>query len=108
MYAPKLTPFAKRSSTQFSHSDLDKIQAEKCSIEGKDKIRRLLFMLSRIAILLTFSWLYTLANAQPAAVSVKQLLMSDELLSARMVIAGYEKELRYFINNLETTDHRLP
>jgi len=40
MYAPKLTPFAKRSSTQFSHSDLDKIQAEKCSIEGKDKIRR--------------------------------------------------------------------
>jgi predicted Zn-dependent protease len=65
-------------------------------------------MLSRIAILLTFSWLYTLANAQPAAVSVKQLLMSDELLSARMVIAGDEKELRYFINNLETTDHRLP
>jgi predicted Zn-dependent protease len=34
--------------------------------------------------------------------------MSDELLSARMVIAGDEKELRYFINNLETTDHRLP
>ena len=65
-------------------------------------------MLSRIAILLTFSWLYTLANAQPAAVSVKQLLMSDELLSARMAIAGDEKELRYFINNLETTDHRLP
>lgn len=65
-------------------------------------------MLSRIAILLTFSWLYTLANAQPATVSVKQLLMSDELLSARMAIAGDEKELRYFINNLETTDHRLP
>ena len=65
-------------------------------------------MLSRIAILLTFSWLYTLANAQPAAVSVKQLLMSDELLSARMAIAGDERELRYFINNLETTDHRLP
>lgn len=65
-------------------------------------------MLSRIAILLTFSWLYTLANAQPAAVSVKQLLMSDELLSARMAIAGDEKELRYFINNLETADHRLP
>ncbi|MAS61868.1 MAG: hypothetical protein CMQ07_12295 [Gammaproteobacteria bacterium] len=34
--------------------------------------------------------------------------MSDELLSARMAIAGDEKELRYFINNLETTDHRLP
>ena len=65
-------------------------------------------MLSRIAILLTFSWLYTLANAQPAAVSVKQLLMSDELLSARMAIAGDERELRYFINDLETTDHRLP
>jgi len=65
-------------------------------------------MLPRITILLTFSWLYTLANAQPAAVSVKQLLMSDELLSARMAIAGDEKELRYFINNLETTDHRLP
>ena len=65
-------------------------------------------MLPRITILLTFSWLYTLATAQPAAVSVKQLLMSDELLSARMAIAGDEKELRYFINNLETTDHRLP
>ena len=65
-------------------------------------------MLPRITILLTFSWLYTLANAQPAAVSVKQLLMSDELLSARMAIAGDERELRYFINNLETTDHRLP
>ncbi len=65
-------------------------------------------MFSRITVLLSFSLLYTLANAQPAAVSVKQLLMSDELLSARMVIAGDEKELRYFINNLETTDHRLP
>ena len=65
-------------------------------------------MLSRIAILLPFSWLYTLANAQPAAVSVKQLLMSDELLSARMAIAGDERVLRYFIKNLETTDHRLP
>ena len=65
-------------------------------------------MLSRITILLTFSWLYTLANAQPAAVSVKQLLMSDELLSARMAIAGDERELRYFINDLESTDHRLP
>ena len=65
-------------------------------------------MLSRFIVLLTFSLLSALANAQPAAVSVKQLLMSDELLSARMAIAGDERELRYFINNLETTDHRLP
>jgi len=65
-------------------------------------------MLSRITALLIFSLFYKLANAQPAAVSVKQLLMSDELLSARMAIAGDERELRYFINNLETTDHRLP
>ena len=65
-------------------------------------------MLSKFIVLLTFSLLSALANAQPAAVSVKQLLMSDELLSARMAIAGDERELRYFINNLETTDHRLP
>ena len=65
-------------------------------------------MLSRFIVLLTFSLLSALANAQPAAVSVKQLLMSDELLSARMAIAGDERELRYFINNLETTNHRLP
>ena len=65
-------------------------------------------MLSRLIVFLTFSFLSALANAQPAAVSVKQLLMSDELLSARMAIAGDERELRYFINNLETTDHRLP
>ena len=65
-------------------------------------------MLSRLIVFLTFSFLSALANAQPAAVSVKQLLMSDELLSARMAIAGDERELRYFINDLETTDHRLP
>ena len=65
-------------------------------------------MLSRIAILLTFSWLYTLSNAQPAAVSVKQLLMSDELLSLRMGLAGDDRELRYFINVLETADYRPP
>ena len=65
-------------------------------------------MLSRLIVFHTFSFLSALANAQPAAVSVKQLLMSDELLSARMAIAGDERELRYFINNLETTDHRLP
>ena len=65
-------------------------------------------MLSRLIVFHTFSFLSALANAQPAAVSVKQLLMSDELLSARMAIAGDERELRYFINDLETTDHRLP
>lgn len=65
-------------------------------------------MLSRIGVLLTFSVVYTSAFAQPAAVSVKQLLMSDELLSLRMAIAGDERELRYFINVLETADYRPP
>ena len=65
-------------------------------------------MFSRITVLLSFSLLYTLANAQPAAVSVKQLLMSDELLSMRMALAGGDRELRYFINVLETADYRPP
>ena len=65
-------------------------------------------MLSRITFLLSFSLLYTLANAQPAAISVKQLLMSDELLSLRMALAGDDRELRYFINVLETADYRPP
>lgn len=65
-------------------------------------------MLSRFIELLTFSLLSALANAQPAAVSVKQLVMGYDELGARIAAAGDERKLRYFINDRESTAYRLP
>ena len=65
-------------------------------------------MFMRLGLLLFFSSFYSMASAQPADISIKQLLMSDSLLAERATVAGEERELRYFINLLETADYRPP